>query len=311
MAVSLRHLRAAVSVARHGSFRRAAESAHLSQPALSLTVAELEQALGVTLFDRTSRSVNATDLGAAFVEGAARVLGDFDRLVKEVGDVARSRRGHVVVSCVSSLAGRVMPLAMRQCARAHPQVDVTVHDDVAVQVLAAVRTRAADFGLTMGPTDVGDDILFEPLHDDPFHVVVQRRHRLAARRQVSWRDLDGEMLITLSTSSGIHRLVDEELVRQRVAPARNTPVSHLSTVHGMLEANFGIALLPAIALPIARHPTLVARPLVRPEMTRTIGVYRRRDRSLSPAAEAVLDAVRQSLAALRPVRRKPDARRRA
>ena len=116
MAVSLRHLRAAVSVARHGSFRRAAESAHLSQPALSLTVAELEQALGVTLFDRTSRSVNATDLGAAFVEGAARVLGDFDRLVKEVGDVARSRRGHVVVSCVSSLAGRVMPLAMRQCA---------------------------------------------------------------------------------------------------------------------------------------------------------------------------------------------------
>jgi DNA-binding transcriptional LysR family regulator len=295
MNVSLRHLRAAVGVARLGSFRRAAESVHLSQPALSLTIAELEQALGVTLFDRTSRSVHVTELGEAFVHGAVQVLGDFERLVQEVGDVARSRRGRVVVSCTSSLAGRVVPLALRRCARTHPEVEVIVRDDVAVQVLAAVRSREADFGLTMGPTEAGADVVFEALHQDRFHVVVQRTHRLARRRRVGWRDLDGETLVTLSTSSGIHRLVEDELVRQRVKPGRSTPVSHLSTVHGMLEAGYGIALLPAIALPVARHPTLVARPLVGPDIARTIGVYRRRDRSLSPAAATFLDAVREAL----------------
>jgi DNA-binding transcriptional LysR family regulator len=295
MTVTLRQLRAAVGVAQHGSFRRAADAVHLSQPALSLAISELEGALGVTLFDRTSRSVTTTELGAFFVQGATRILGDFDRLVQEVGGVAQSRRGRVVVSCVSSLAGRIMPLALQVCAEHHPQVDVIVHDDVAQQVLSAVRSRDADFGLTMAPAELGEGMLFEPLHEDRFHLVCVRDHRLATRRRVAWRDLDGENLISLSTSSGTHQMIQEQLARQSVKLARNTPVSHLSTVHGMLEAGFGVAILPVIALPIAGHPTLVARPLVGPNLSRTIGAYRRRDRSLSPAADALLEVVRTIL----------------
>lgn len=295
MHVTLRHLRAAVGVARHGSFRGAAQAVHLSQPALSLTIAELEEQLGVALFDRTSRSVRLTELGASFVSGAQRLLGDFDQLVHEVGDIAQSRRGRVVVTCVSSIAGHVMPLAMRACAQRFPQIEVIVRDDVAQAVLAAVRSREADFGLTMQPLHDGDDTVFEPLHDDRLHVVVPREHRLARRRQVRWRDLHGEQLIALSTTSGTHRLIGEEFVRQGVVPARSTPVSHLSTVHGMLEAGFGISVLPAIALPVRDHPTLASLPLVAPVVSRTIGVYRRRDRSLSPAAVTMLDTVREVL----------------
>ena len=84
-------------------------------------------------------------------------------------------------------------------------------------------------------------------------------------------------------------------MRQGVVPARSTPVSHLSTVHGMLEAGFGISALPAIALPVRDHPTLASLPLVAPVVSRTIGVYRRRDRSLSPAAVTMLDTVREVL----------------
>jgi DNA-binding transcriptional LysR family regulator len=295
MNVTLRHLRAAVGVARHGSFRRAAESVHLSQPALSLAISELEGELGVRLFDRTSRSVHVTELGAAFVQGAGRLLTDFERLVQEVGEVAQSRRGHIVVSCVSSIAGRIMPLALQLCEQLHPQVDVTVHDDVSVQVLSAVRARDADLGLTIAPAELGDGMLFEPLHEDRFHLVCQQSHRLARKRTAAWRDLQGENLIALSTSSGTHSMIGDELVRQRVLPARSTPVSHLSTVHGMLEAGFGVAVLPEIALPVARHPTLVALPLVRPKMSRTIGIYRRRDRSLSPAAQAFVEVIRTVL----------------
>ena len=292
MNVTLRHLRAAIAVARHQSFRRAAESVHLSQPALSLAVSELEQALGVRLFDRTSRSVRVTDVGEAFVQGAGRVLADFERLVQEVGDIAHARRGRVVVSCVSSIAGRIMPRVLARCAQLYPGVDVTVHDDVAQQVLAAVRTREADFGLTIAPADVPPEMVFEPLHEDRFHLVCPATHRLAGRKRVAWKDLQGEALVALSTTSGTHRMIGDELVRQRVQPARSTPVSHLSTVHGMLEAGHGVAVLPVIALPIEGHPTLVARPLVRPAMSRTIGAYRRKDRSLSPAAAALLEVVR-------------------
>lgn len=292
MNVTLRHLRAAVGVAQYRSFRRAAEAVHLSQPALSLAISELEESLGVVLFDRTSRSVATTEVGEAFIKGAVRLLGDFDGLIGEIGDIAQSRRGKVVVSCVSSIAGRIMPLALQACALQYPQVDVTIRDDVALQVLSAVRSREADFGLTVVPAVVGEDMLFEAMHVDRFHFVCPRDHRLAGQSKVAWKDLNGENLISLSTNSGTHQMVHEVLIRQAVEPARTTPVSHLSTVHGMLEMGFGVAVLPEIALPLAKHPTLVSRPLVVPELSRTIGAYRRRDRSLSPAASAFLSVVR-------------------
>jgi DNA-binding transcriptional LysR family regulator len=295
MHVTLRHLRAAVAVARNGSFRRAAEAVHLSQPALSLAISELEGALGVSLFDRTSRSVAPTDIGAAFVQGAARVLADFDQLVQEVGDIAQSRRGRVVVSCVSSLAGRVMPRAIQACAQRYPQIEVVVQDDVAQQVLQAVHAREADFAMTTEPLVMGADVVFDAMQQDPFYIVCERTHRFARRRQVRWSELHGEPLIMLSTTSGSFQVVHDELVRQGIRPQRSTPVSHLSTVHGMLESGFGISALPKIALPVADHPTLVARPLVAPRLARTVGAYRRRDRALSPAAQTFLEVMREVL----------------
>lgn len=302
MNVTLRHLRAAVGVSQYRSFRRAAEAVHLSQPALSLAISELEVMLGVTLFDRTSRSVSVTEVGDAFINGAVRLLRDFDELIGEIGDIAQSGRGKVVVSCVSSIAGRFMPLALQACALRYPQVDVTIRDDVALQVLSAVRSRDADFGLTIVPAELGEDMVFEAMYEDQFHLVVPKGHRLARRRQVAWNELNGENLISLSTNSGTHQMVQGMLAAQNVEPAKNTPVSHLSTVHGMLEMGFGLAILPEIALPVAEHPTLVSMPLVAPEFSRTIGSYRRRDRSLSPAASAFLTVVRDvfnDLSALR------------
>lgn len=295
MNVTIRHLRAAVAVAHHASFRRAAEAVHVSQPALSLAVMELEQSLGVTLFDRTSRLVAPTELGSAFLQNAVRVIGDFDGLIREVGEVAQSRRGRVIVSCVSSIAGRVMPLAIQRCALRYPQVEVTIHDDVASQVLASVQASGADFGVTVEPAVLGHNMLFEALKKDRFHFVCDRAHPLAAKRQVAWSDLNGQHLIALSTSSGMARIVQDELARNHVVLARSTAVSHLATAHGMLEADFGVGVLPTIALPVAAHPTLVARPLVRPALSRTIGIYRRKERSLTPAASALLETLREVL----------------
>jgi DNA-binding transcriptional LysR family regulator len=295
MNISLRQLRAAISVAQHGSFRRAAESLHLSQPALSLAISDLEKTLGITIFDRTSRSVATTEVGAFFVQGAERVISDFERLVQDVSDVAQSRRGRVVISCVSSVAGRVMPIVLQRCAALFPQVDVTVHDDVAQQVLTAVRTRIADFGLTIAPADRPEGTAFEALHDDRFHLVCRKDHPLAKRQRLAWKEIDGEDLILLSSTSGIHTIIQDEFVRQDIKRGRRTLVSHLSTVHGMLEAGFGIGILPAIALPVPGHPTLVSVKLVQPELSRTLGVFHLRDRSFSPAAAALLEVVRSVL----------------
>ncbi len=84
MNITLKQLAAALAVARHQNFRRASEEIHLSQPALSLAVAELERSLGVALFDRTTREVHSTTIGHAFLSEAGRLYSDLEALVREV-----------------------------------------------------------------------------------------------------------------------------------------------------------------------------------------------------------------------------------
>lgn len=292
---TIRQMRAAVSVANHRSFRRAAEELHMSQPALSLAIAELERQLGVTLFDRTSRSVLATEVGSAFVHEAARLLHDFDQLAQDTANVAHSPRGRVAVSCVASVAGSVLPAVLRRCLALHPQIQVTVRDAVASQVIDTVRQREADFGVTMAPGELGDGMSFEPLHQDPLHVVIHRHHRFARKRNLTWNDLNGESLIALSTSAGAFQMVQDELMRKQVKLIRSIQVAHVNTLHAMVEAELGVSIMPALGVPIADHPRLTSRPLIKPALMRTIGVYRRCDRSLSPAATVLLDIVRAVL----------------
>ncbi len=291
MNVSLRQLRAAVAVAKHLNFSRAAAEVHVSQPALSTTIADLEDTLGMTLFDRTSRSVVPTEPGAAFLQGAARILDDIDRLLLNTKSQVESRRGHVVVSTVSSIAGRLMSRVVLACAQRYPAIELEVRDDVATQVLQSVRSGEADFALTVEPDVLDNEVLFEPCLVDPIFVVCHRSHRIARQSTATWKDLTNERLVALSTTSGVYRIVQQELLRQRVNFSRSTRVSHLSTVHGMLEAGFGVSILPSIALPVNDHPLLLSIPLTKPALSRTIGIYRNRDRSPTPAAQGVMEVI--------------------
>lgn len=296
MSVTVRQLRAAVAVAEHLNFRRAAETVHLSPPAVSAAIAELEQALGIVLFDRNSREVRPSAAGASFLQGAARLLADYDRLLCDATLINQSRRGRVTVSCVASLAGRVMPLALKTCSERYPDLEIHVRDDVASQVMVSVRAGEADFGLGVTPDTASHEVRFTPQAEDPFFLVCDRGHPLAARRRATWTDLAGERLVLPASGSGTWQIVNDQLVRAHVSLRGRTPVSHISTVYGMVEAGYGVSVLPATALPATGHPVLAAIPLQGPRLFRTLGIYQRRDRSLSPAAQTVLDLVREALA---------------
>lgn len=303
MNVTLRQLRVAAAVAKHLNFRRAAEAVHLSPPAVSAAIAELESALGITLFDRNSRGVRASVAGADFLQGAVRLLDDYDRLISDATRTTQARRGVVTVSCVASLAGRIMPVALTACAERYPNIDINVRDDVASQVLVSVRAGEADFGLGVKSDNECADVHFTAYAEDPFFLVCDRQHPLSSKRYVTWKDLAGERLILPASGSGTWQIVSDQLVRSHVAPSGKTPVSHISTVYGMIEAGYGISVLPATALPAAGHPILSAVAVRGPSLSRSIGIYQRRDRSLSPAAQTVLDVVVQALSRIDKPRR--------
>lgn len=294
MNVTIRQLRAVVSLSATGSFRRSAEQTHVSSPALSIAIAQLERDLGVTLFDRTSRQVRVSEVGQRFVENARRVLADYDHMLLDIGDVAAAKRGVVTIASVASIAARVLPAALQRISELFPGIEVRLVDDVGSKVIFAVKERVADFALMTAPTAHDDDIAAEPLHRDPFYLAFHSSHRLSRKKTLAWSDLAGERLIGLNDSTASASIVDAELRRQSIQCASTLAVSHLSVAHGMLDANFGVCALPEIALPATRHPDVVARLLTQPRAWRPIAACRLRARALSPAAEAALGVIREA-----------------
>ncbi|RZF31359.1 LysR family transcriptional regulator [Paraburkholderia sp. UYCP14C] len=291
MNVTLRQLRVFIEVARLQSFSRAGDEIGLTQSAVSRCVRELESEIGLKLIDRTTREVQLTDVGGNLVSSVSRLLSDLDDALREIREIGEQRRGRVVVAASPTVACRLMPRVVATCGEQFPYVTLGLRDDVQSDVVRKVKSGEVDFGVIIGPFS-DDDLLSETLMTDSFCIVSRDDHRLAARKQVTWKDLDGEQLVMLDYASGSRPIIDAVMQAQGVNATVVQELGHSATVFGLVEAGVGISVLPWLALPLPAGASLVARPLV-PRAERRVELVRRRDRSLSPAAEAVWNLIRQ------------------
>jgi DNA-binding transcriptional LysR family regulator len=277
-------LRAFLAVLELESFHRAAEALHLSQPALSRRIQKLEAAVGAPLLERTTRHVAATALGAELIPLVQRMLEEFDGSLFSMRDLAPNRGGLVTIACIPTAAFYFLPTVIRQFNEEYPNIRFRILDLTATGGLQAVARGEVEFGINiMGNSD--PDLIFDRLAEDPFVLAARKDHPLAEKSQVGWRELKPYRLITVHRSSGNRTLLDAALAKSNIKLRWFYEVTHLSTSLGLVEAGLGISVLPKMATPQDDHPFLVTRPIVSPEVSRTIGVVRRRGGSLSPAAE--------------------------
>ncbi len=287
MNISLRQLRAFLAVARQQHFRRAAESLHLSQPAVSRYIADLEAELGVRLFDRTTREVVPTDAGRYLESAIGRVLDELEGVLSHVHSESERKRGKVHVASVPTLSAGLMPQCIADCAARYPELTIQLHDQAQTMVLDSVRGGEVDFGVAIDPPLTGEfDI--QRLLRDPFVLVCRPDHPLAKLERVPWRKLQGQPLILLDYSSGSRRLIDHALASRGIAANVVQQTGHTLTTFRMVEAGLGISVSPALAPPPA---TLVTRPLT-PQESREVVLIKRRQRSLSPLATLVWERLR-------------------
>ncbi|WP_414449571.1 LysR substrate-binding domain-containing protein [Burkholderia sp. 22PA0099] len=285
MNITLRQLRVFIEVARLRSFSRAGDEIGLTQSAVSRCVRELESEIGLKLIDRTTRDVQLTDAGSNLVASVSRLLGDLDDALREIREIGEQRRGRVVVAASPTIACRLMPRVVADAERQFPFVTLGLRDDVQSDVLRKVKSGEVDFGVVIGPLP-GTDLVCEPLMTDSFCLVTRADHPLAASESVPWAALDGQRLVLLDYASGSRPLIDAALSLHRVGASVVQELGHSATVFGLIEAGIGVSVLPWLALPLPAGSSLVARPLT-PRAERTVELVRRRDRSLSPAAEAI------------------------
>ncbi|MGQ2994737.1 LysR family transcriptional regulator [Variovorax sp.] len=293
---SVRQLRAFAAVYHSGQLSSAAAALSLTQPAVSVLLRELEDRLGVRLFDRTTRSLHRTAAADEAIGHAERVLAELDALGSGMAELAAGRRGRLRIAVTSTIAQTLMPRALRRYTQQHPEVKVAIDDCAPSQFVETVLSGQVDFGVgTLQARTPGlDERVF--VHDH-LAVIADRDLPLpGGAAGITWRQLAALRLITVKPGYGVRNSIDAAAAEAGVRLEIAYEVTLLTTALAMAAGGLGPALLPASILAHADPSRLVARRLIRPTVARNIAVVTRQGRSLSPAAAAFADLLASEFA---------------
>lgn len=291
MSISIRQMRAFYAVMRTGSFTGAARQLHLTQSAVSMLVQQMEEGLGVQLFDRSRTATTLTEAGRELLPLIQRILDDLRQVVEGASDLRSLRQGVLRVVAPQMLACTWIPPVLAAFGKQYPGIHLRMADANADDVVAKVRHGDAELGI--GPErSVGDDIAGELLMNVPIRLVCAQTHALAARGSVRWKDLSDERWVVY-LSDFTREL--ERALHEHGGPGGQmhsaSEVGYLTTALALVGAGVGVIAVPDYARAFSRNFGLAFLALREPDINRKFFVYRRRGQNLSPAAKSFVDAL--------------------
>ena len=292
--IEIGEIQAFIAVADKSSFKAAAESLFISQPALSRRIEKLELELKARLLARTTRRVSLTDAGRQFLAHARAVTDELQLAYQGMEAKAVARTGLITIACVPSVANHLLPSVLKTFALTYPEVRIKVIDESAQVVLESVLHGHADFGLNfLGSQEA--DLEFTPIRAEPYVVVVPQGHRLAHRKSVRWDALQNERLVSVSRSSGNRLLIDHALNHIAQRPPIQYEINHVTGAIQLVAAGLGVAIVPGLAVNKDLAAGLVGIPLTDPAMSRTLGLVMRKGDRLHETAQVLADTLVQSI----------------
>jgi DNA-binding transcriptional LysR family regulator len=236
--MELDHVEAFVAIVRSGGFSRASATLHLSQPAISRRIHLLERELAAPLFERLHGGAVLTDAGRAFLPHAEALLASMRDGVEAV----------VALAVVGTLASTTLTERLRRFRAAHPEVDLRLRTALSAEVSALVLCGDATLGLRYD-ADPHPDLASSVVYDEPMVPVCSPHHRFARARRVEPRALAGERWLSFPPRPGAAREPYSSALESRLAAcglgaAEIVPIDSLTAQKRMVEAGFGLALLP-------------------------------------------------------------------
>jgi len=285
-----RHIQYFLAVAEHLSFTKAATALHVSQPALSQQVRQLEESLGAPLFDRSGRTTRLTDAGHVYLLYARRAdqeLREAKRAIHDVSDLSRgSLRVAVTPTFTTYLVG---PLIEAFHAR-HPGITVNLKELAQERIEELLMAGELDAGIAFDEINTAD-LEAVPLLNETLALVVNCRHRLAKQQSITSQGLNAESLVLLSTEFATREQINRYCRKYEIHPKVQMEAKALGAVIEIVRRTNLATLVPAkIAL---AHDDLVAITLKPERLQRRAVLIRRKEAFLSAAARAFIELAKE------------------
>jgi DNA-binding transcriptional LysR family regulator len=291
----LRHLRYFLGIAESGSFTIAASRLFITQSALTSTIQQFEEAIGLQLFDRTTRRVLLTDAGAQFTAQANKIVSDFDSAIRDLRAIAHGQEGHIRVAAIPSAICQFVSAAIPVFREQSPHVTISLRDAGALRIEQMVLNGEVDFGITARHKG-HEELDYEPLVRDTYGVVCRAQHALLEHRgPLRWEDLPSKDYVTFSGDTDVGSFVAAHARGMQFLEGDHDEVSGTTSLFALLSATDGYSVVPSLAAKAGEFTGIKFRELAQPSLTREIFLITRRLRTVSPTAERLLDAILTSI----------------
>jgi LysR family hydrogen peroxide-inducible transcriptional activator len=296
---TLRQLEYVVAIADRGTFGAAAESVHVSQPALSAQIAELEHRLGVTLFERDRRGARITPEGEPVVAAARRVLDEARHLV----ELAAERHGDIVgelrVGVIPTMAPYLLPTVVREVRRRYPEAELVLREERTAQLVEALHAGELDLGLLAAPVpELDGSLAVAELARDPFVLALPDDHPFAGRARLPQSALGGLPMLLLEDGHCLRSHAADACLTIGAGTLGSVQATGLPSLVQMVAAGMGATLLPASAIDVEARPGsgVTVRPLRKPEPFRTVVLAWRPRSARAEHFETLAEALRRPVA---------------
>lgn len=288
--LSLRQLRAFDEVARQGAFAPAARALCITQSALSESVRQLEETLGMRLFERTTRTVGLTVAGQAFLQDVRQAFETLEQGMQHLKDMAALRHGKVRIAAAPSvLAVMLMPVIPRLRAE-HPGIELDLVEDSAQNIARRVRDGLVDFGVGAAHPE-GAELHSTPLVSDQMGVIARRDDALLHAPSLALTDLAARPFVGLTTDTAISQLLANAPGMPANVLQTGLRVSNPTLLFEAVRLGLGVSIVPALTARLPARGDLGFRLLHAPRILRRTAFMQRPRRGLSPAAQLVRQAL--------------------
>lgn len=276
-------LQAFVSVAENASFSTAADALHLTQPAVSKRIANLEAELNNRLFDRIGRKIQLTEAGRALLPRAQNIINEVQDSQRAISNLSSTVAGQLHIGTSHHIGLHRLPPVLRNYNQSFPDVELDMQFLDSEMVCKAVLHGELELGIVTLPPDNTDPLTLIPLWNDPLHIVASEDHPLAKESKVQLQSLANHPAILPARGTFTREVIEGMLQPAEIELQVRLSTNYLETIRMMVEIGLGWSVLPETMI----HSELRSIEVKGVNLSRQLGIVHHTDRTLSNAAQAM------------------------